>query len=56
MFVAIGRVTKFTHVAFFDMTMKANAAQFLRQLLATFLQGGDPKWLHKLNAQPLEAA
>jgi len=29
MFVAIDRVTKFTHVAFFDRATKANAAQFL---------------------------
>ena len=33
MFVAIDRVTKFTHVAFFDRATKANAAQFLRQVL-----------------------
>lgn len=31
MFVAIDRVTEFTHVAFFDRATKANAAQFLRQ-------------------------
>ncbi|WP_240154431.1 hypothetical protein [Comamonas sp. Tr-654] len=33
MFVAIDRVTRFTHVAFFDSATKANAAQFLRQVL-----------------------
>ncbi|CAB5680346.1 Uncharacterised protein [Comamonas aquatica] len=32
MFVAIDRITKFTHVAFFDRSTKANAAQFLRQV------------------------
>ena len=36
MFVAIDRVTKFTHVAFFDRATKANAAQFLRQVLVAF--------------------
>ena len=36
MFVAIDRVTKFTHVAFFDRATKANAVQFLRQVLAAF--------------------
>src|SRR5256885_4631402 len=36
MFVAIDRVTKFTHVAFFDRATKANAAQFLRQVLIAF--------------------
>jgi transposase-like protein len=36
MFVAIDRVTKFTHVAFFDRTTKSNAAQFLRQVLVAF--------------------
>ncbi|WP_050874671.1 integrase core domain-containing protein [Comamonas testosteroni] len=36
MFVAIDRVTKFTHVAFFDRATKANAAQLLRQVLVAF--------------------
>ena len=36
MFVAIDRVTKFTHVAFFDRATKANAAQFLRHVLVAF--------------------
>ena len=36
MFVAIDRVTKFTHVAFFDRATKANAAHFLRQVLVAF--------------------
>ena len=35
-FVAIDRVTKFTQVAFFDRATKANAAQFLRQVLVAF--------------------
>jgi hypothetical protein len=36
MFVAIDRVTKFTHVAFFDRATKANAAQCLQQVLVAF--------------------
>jgi transposase InsO family protein len=36
MFVTIDRVTKFTHVAFFDRATNANAAQFLRQVLVAF--------------------
>lgn len=36
MFVAVDRVTKFTHVAFFDRATKANGAQFLRQVIEAF--------------------
>lgn len=36
MFIAIDCVSKFTHVAFFDRATKANAAQFLRQVLVAF--------------------
>ena len=36
MFVAIDRVTKFTQVAFCDRVTKANAAQFLQQVLVAF--------------------
>nr|WP_245747107.1 hypothetical protein [Paraburkholderia lycopersici] len=35
-FVAVDRVTKFTHVAFFDRATKANAAQFLRRVIEAF--------------------
>ena len=37
MFVAINRVTKFTHVAFFDGATKANAAQFLGQVRTAYI-------------------
>ncbi|MDR0204521.1 MAG: hypothetical protein LBJ40_20460 [Delftia acidovorans] len=37
MFVAIDRVTKFTHVAFFDGATKANAAQFLGQVRTAYI-------------------
>ena len=36
MFLAIDRVTKFTHVAFLDADTKANGAAFLRQVVAAF--------------------
>jgi transposase-like protein len=36
MFLAIDRVTKFTHVAFFDANTKANGAAFLREVVAAF--------------------
>jgi transposase InsO family protein len=36
MFLAIDRVSKFTHVAFFDASTKANGAAFLRQVIAAF--------------------
>ena len=35
MFLAIDRVSKFTHVAFFDANTKLNGAAFLRQVVAT---------------------
>ncbi len=36
MFLAIDRVTKFTHVAFFDAATKLNGATFLRDVVAAF--------------------
>ncbi|RQH08319.1 IS481 family transposase [Paraburkholderia dinghuensis] len=36
MFVAVDRVAKFTHVAFFDRATKANGAQFMRQVINAF--------------------
>src|SRR3712207_4873062 len=36
MFLAIDRVSKFTHVAFFDANTKLNGAAFLRQVVAAF--------------------
>jgi transposase InsO family protein len=36
MFLAIDRVSKFTHVAFLDANTKANGAAFLRQVVAAF--------------------
>jgi transposase InsO family protein len=36
MFLAIDRVTKFTHVAFFDANTKMNGAAFLREVVAAF--------------------
>ena len=36
MFLAVDRVTKFTHVAFFDAATKLNAAAFLRQVVEAF--------------------
>jgi transposase InsO family protein len=36
MFLAIDRVSKFTHVAFYDANTKMNGAAFLRQVVATF--------------------
>src|SRR3954451_82004 len=36
MFLAIDRVSKFTHVAFMDANTKANGAAFLRQVVAAF--------------------
>ncbi len=36
MFVAVDRVTKFTHVAFFDANTKMNGAAFLREAVAAF--------------------
>ncbi|GAA0605841.1 IS481 family transposase [Craurococcus roseus] len=36
MFLAIDRVTKFTHVAFFDANAKMNGAAFLRGVVAVF--------------------
>jgi transposase InsO family protein len=36
MFLAIDRVSKFTHVAFFDANTKANGAAFLREVVAAF--------------------
>ena len=36
MFLAIDRVSKFTHVAFLDASTKANGAAFLREVVATF--------------------
>jgi len=36
MFLAIDRVSKFTHVAFYDANTKLNGAAFLRQVVATF--------------------
>ena len=44
MFVAIDRVTKFTQVAFFDRATKANAAQFLRQVLVASRTAYLPLW------------
>jgi transposase-like protein len=37
MFLAIDRVSKFTHVAFLDANTKMNAAAFLREAVAAFL-------------------
>src|SRR4051812_3053970 len=37
MFLAIDRVSKFTHVAFLDAATKLNGAAFLRDVLAAFL-------------------
>jgi transposase InsO family protein len=37
MFLAIDRVSKFAHVAFFDANTKANGAAFLRKVVAAFL-------------------
>ncbi len=37
MFLAIDRVTKFAHVAFFDANTKMNGAAFLREVVAVFL-------------------
>jgi transposase InsO family protein len=36
MFLAIDRVSKFVHVAFFDANTKANGAAFLREVVETF--------------------
>jgi transposase InsO family protein len=36
MFLAIDRVSKFTHVAFFDANTKLNGAAFLREVVAVF--------------------
>ena len=36
MFLAIDRVSKFTHVAFFDANTKLNGAAFLREVVAAF--------------------
>ncbi len=36
MFLAIDRVSKFTHVAFFDANTKANGAAFLRGVVEAF--------------------
>jgi hypothetical protein len=36
MFLAIDRVTKFTHVAFFDANTKMNGSPFLREAVAAF--------------------
>src|SRR5215210_5952920 len=36
MFLAIDRVTKFTHVAFYDANTKMNGAAFLREVVAAF--------------------
>jgi len=36
MFLAIDRVSKFTHVAFFDAATKMNGAAFLREVIAAF--------------------
>jgi transposase InsO family protein len=36
MFLAIDRVSKFTHVAFFDASTKMNGAAFLREVVAVF--------------------
>jgi transposase-like protein len=36
MFLAIDRVSKFTHVAFFDAATKMNGAAFLRDVIAVF--------------------
>jgi transposase InsO family protein len=36
MFLAIDRVSKFTHVAFYDANTKANGAAFLREVVAAF--------------------
>src|SRR5215212_9484465 len=36
MFLAIDRVSKFTHVAFFDAATKMNGATFLREVIAVF--------------------
>src|SRR4051812_24012849 len=36
MFLAIDRVSKFTHVAFFDAATKMNGAAFLREVIAVF--------------------
>ena len=36
MFLAIDRVTKFTHVAFLDANTKLNGAAFLREIVAVF--------------------
>ena len=36
MFLAIDRVSKFTHVAFHDANTKMNGAAFLRQVVAVF--------------------
>ena len=36
MFLAIDRVTKFTHVAFFEADTKVNGAAFLREVIAVF--------------------
>src|SRR4030095_14824938 len=36
MFLAIDRVSKFTHVAFFDAAIKMNGAAFLRAVIAAF--------------------
>ena len=36
MFLAIDRVSKFAHVAFYDANAKMNGAAFLREVVATF--------------------
>ena len=36
MFLAIDRVSKFTHVAFLPAATKLNGAAFLREVVATF--------------------
>lgn len=36
MFLAIGRISKFTHVAFFEANTKANGAAFLREFVGAF--------------------
>jgi hypothetical protein len=37
MFLAIDRLSKFAHVAFFDTTNKMNRAAFLHEVVATSL-------------------
>ena len=42
MFLAIGRVPKFAHVAFFGAANKMNGAAFLREVVATSLTRSTP--------------